>query len=217
MPAVRRSPRVALLAVLPLMLLLLLGATACQDSPERPEAAPTDPSTPLASFSTGDLSVQRSAFCSRIAPAQAGALLGAEVASSTSYNNGEPARVTREVKDVAHEFSCSWTATDGTVARAWVFAPPVTVAQARGLARQAQATAGCRPVAEAPRFGRRSVALRCTDGPRLTASYRGLFGDAWLACSLEAPATGDDANALPDRAGRWCVSVAQAASATPAD
>ena len=47
------------------------------------------------------------------------------------------------------------------------------------------------------------------DGVEL--SYRGLFGDAWLACALALP--GDRQDALEDRAGRWCAAVVTAVTA----
>jgi hypothetical protein len=54
------------------------------------------------------------------------------------------------------------------------------------------------------------VALTCTNKQGTSrASYRGLFGDAWLVCEVEQPA-GAAADAL-DVAGRWCVGVLQAA------
>ncbi len=42
----------------------------------------------------------------------------------------------------------------------------------------------------------------------MRASYRGLFGDAWLVCEVVRPAgaTWD----VTDRAGRWCVGVLRA-------
>ena len=54
-----------------------------------------------------------------------------------------------------------------------------------------------------------TVALLCRQGGARQQSYRGLFGDAWLTCQLSAPA-GVAASVLQDRAGRWCVAVAQA-------
>lgn len=191
--------------------LVLVGAAACQGDSPTPTSLPSESSTPLASYETAGLSVAREAFCARIAPVEVVEALGGEVASSTSYNNGEPAQVTSRVKDVAHEFDCTWTAADGTTARAWVFAPPVTRARARDLEKQARAMADCRPDEGAPDFGTHSVALLCGASRFTTASYRGLFGDAWLTCSLRTRAQGTDQGELLDRAGRWCVTVVEAA------
>jgi hypothetical protein len=109
---------------------------------------------------------------------------------------------------VAHEYGCRWSAADGTTAQGWVFAPPVTPGQAERLRRAAAKADGCRAVPDAPRFGSRSVAVRCDDG---TTAFHGLFGDAWLSCSVtvRGSASGD----AVERTGRWCVSVAQAAAA----
>ena len=38
-------------------------------------------------------------------------------------------------------------------------------------------------------------------------AYHGLFGDAWLSCSLSARAAVDD---LAERTDRWCATVVQA-------
>jgi hypothetical protein len=93
-----------------------------------------------------------------------------------------------------------------------VFAPPITVVQARNLAAAARTAPGCGVLPGAPAFGRPSTGAVCRADGTLEASYRGLFGDAWLACSLAVPAAGADPKELADRAGRWCVTVAEAAS-----
>jgi hypothetical protein len=98
------------------------------------------------------------------------------------------------------------------VARAWVFAPPVTPDEARALAAAAARERGCRALPDAPAFGSPTAAIACTGGGDQRVSFRGLFGDAWLACSLSAPTSERDQDALADRAGRWCVAVARAAS-----
>ena len=116
------------------------------------------------------------------------------------------------MQDVAHEFGCTWRRTDGSTARAWVFTPPVTAGRARALARTTASTPGCSEVADAPAFGRPSAAVVCRADGTLEASYRGLFGDAWLSCALAAPVSPADRADLVDRAGRWCVAVATAAS-----
>jgi hypothetical protein len=114
------------------------------------------------------------------------------------------------VRDVAHEFGCLWRA-QGVVSRAWVFAPPVTPRAARDLVDAARATTGCEPIVDAPDFGRPSYGSICTAGARQEATFRGLFGDAWVSCELSA--SGIAREQLVDRTGRWCVAVAQAARA----
>lgn len=170
--------------------------------------------TPLWEYDTSGVVVERSAFCSGIGSDPVAAALGDAPESSSSYLNGERAQVTRKLRDVAHEFDCTWVGADGTVARAWVFAPPVTPARAGDLAAAAPAARGCERVADAPAFGAPSVATSCASSTERQASYRGLFGDAWLACSITAPASDSEQVELLDRTGRWCVAVARAASTT---
>lgn len=191
------------------VLLAAAGLLAgCSDGSDEPSATPTTAtSTPLSEFETRGVSVARSDFCARVAPAAVEAALAAEPDSADTWANGERVEITAGVTDIAHEFGCVWTAADGTTARAWVFTPPVTPQEAEELQRAASRAPGCAPLAGAPAFGSRSVAVRCQDG---TTAYHGLFGDAWLSCSLESPAAGD--SALLERAGSWCVTVAQAAS-----
>ena len=50
-------------------------------------------------------------------------------------------------------------------------------------------------------------------GPLAAASYRGLFGDAWLSCELVAPAPADGTGTFVERAGAWCGAVARGAAA----
>ena len=190
---------------------LATALSACSADPSPPNAAPSAPSTPLASFPTEGLSVNRGSFCELVPPDEIETLLGGPVTTSSSYDNGERQRIVPGLKDVAHEFSCTWRAQGGSLVRAWVFAPPTTKAQARALTRSTVADAGpgCAKVLDAPDFGTPSVAVRCDRGKVSEVSFHGLFGDAWLSCSLVAPTK--DAE-LVDRAGRWCVTAAKAAS-----
>ncbi|WP_345525933.1 hypothetical protein [Nocardioides endophyticus] len=199
--AVRR-PAAALVGAV--LALTLLGCTSDEpDPPEKPQAT----STALSDFATDGVSVTRGEFCARVAPGAVTEALAGEVADSDTWANGDRTRLADGVRDVAHEYGCSWTATDGTVASAWVFAPPVTPAGASALAKAASRVEGCQPVAGAPAYGARSTAVRCGD----EIAFHGLFGDAWLSCSV-APVGTADREGLLDRGGRWCVAVAQAAS-----
>ena len=189
------------------------GSSADPEVAPAPAAEPS--STPLASFDTSTVILDRASFCSRVDASALEDALGGEVVSSGGYDNGDRARVDQDVKDVAHEFACTWRGPGQVTVRAWLFAPPVTRVRARELASSAGDVKGCTPITDAPAFGRPSVGLVCGEGDARTASYRGLFGDAWLTCSLTAPnaVTRSD---LVDRAGRWCVSVASAAAAPTA-
>lgn len=186
----------------------LLVATGCTG--DAPEPEPTATTTPLSALDTAAMTVVRGELCSRVAPAAVEAALGGPADETDEYANGETADLAPGVTDVAHEHGCAWTTADGTTARAWVFAPPVTAGQANRLQRAAVDADGCAPLAGAARFGARSAAVRCEDDGAVVASYRGLFGDAWLACSLRSPTT-DPA----DRLDAWCAEVLQAADATP--
>lgn len=196
------SRAVAVLAAL--LLALPLALTGCSGGDDEPETeTPTAEPTPLADFATDSLAVARESFCARVAPAAVADALGAAPEGGDEWVNGDRATV-GGVTDVVHEYGCRWRAPDGTTASGWVFAPPVTPGRAAGLRRAAADAKGCRAIAGAPAYGSPSVAVRCDDG---TTAFHGLFGDAWLSCSISSP----DADVA--RVGRWCVSVAQAATA----
>ena len=171
-------------------------------------AAPPPLSTPLADYDTTTLVVQREAFCDLIAPEEVAAVVGGEPTDSRTYSNGESAVITSDVTDIAHEFGCRWKQ-GRKVARAWVFAPPVTPGDAKALVKAARQVEDCDVPRRAPDFGAPSLARTCPAGKGVEASYRGLFGDAWLACSLTAPGAPD---AVLEKAGAWCVAAARAAS-----
>ncbi len=174
-----------------------------------PAAAPTVPSIPLTDYDTSTVAIERAAFCDAVPPEAVERALGAAPSEETTYDDGQPARLTRGVRDVAHEYGCEWSS-GATTVRAWLFAPPVTSREAGALVDAAGRTDGCRAAPGAQEYGSPSVGLVCEAEPGLEASYRGLFGDAWLACSVAGVMERD---AAADRAGRWCVAVAQAASA----
>lgn len=201
-------------------LLLALGATAVAvgvgvlvTDGEEPQAPVTVdvPSVPLSEFDTTELVAQRAAFCDAVPDEAVAEALAGEAVATAAYGNGDRVKVAGTVRDVAHEFSCAWRGADGTVARAWVFVPPVTPAAADSLIGEARQRDGCKAVAGAPAYGVPSLALVCKDGGARLRSYRGLFGDAWLTCQLSTPAT-VAATAQQDRASRWCVSIATAAT-----
>jgi hypothetical protein len=178
---------------------------------------PTPPKpTPLASYDGTVAHVQRVSFCSRIPDAAVADAVGDKVTTS-HYGNGE--RLPGS-EDVSHEYGCVFTGSD-VVARSWVFVPPVTPARAAELASAARGMPGCAEV-PAAKFGSPAVGTLCHGGGRATVTFRGLFGDAWLACSLAAPTTADTPagtraaaeEALVAKAGNWCVQVATTASAS---
>jgi hypothetical protein len=209
-----RGPRgVRGLAAPALVAVLAAGALGgCTGDDPESETSATAPSTPLASYATDDVTINRAPFCEEISNPAAEEALGGPVASSETYENGDRAKLTDGVRDVAHEYDCTYTAADRSTARAWLFAPPVDDERARELVSEARRTEGCRPQPDAPAFGAVSIALLCDDDTDATASFRGLFGDSWLSCSLEIPSGSLDDEELLDRTGRWCVQVAEAAA-----
>ena len=208
MPTVLRA---LLLSALLTLVPVAIGVAVAEDD-RPPESRPTPyAGTSLADFDSSRAVVQRTAFCDRVHPEAVREALGGE-GELSAWDNGQPTAVLPDGEDVAHEYGCLFTGEDGTEARGWVFAPPVPAAKAADLVRSAR-TAGCEVQPDAPEYGAPSVALVCTSGGRRSASYRGLFGDAWLACSLDT-GTETPVAELVETAGRWCVAVAQAASAT---
>lgn len=185
-----------------------IGVGVSGDRTPAPEVASYQ-GTDLADFDSATAVVRRAPFCSMV-PREGVAEALAGAGDLAEYGNGQQAKALPQ-GDVAHEYGCVWTAADGGDARAWVFAPPVTGARAQEIAKAAPAK-GCAVTPGAPAFGTPSVALVCTAGTMRTASYRGLFGDAWLSCSLTQPVAVPQAD-LVARTGRWCVAVARAASA----
>ncbi len=175
--------------------------------------------TDLADFDTTKAVVQRAPFCDLIPKAAVAKALGDKDATLAEYANGEQSDAFPD-GDVAHEYGCRFSPADTAAdtassavpneARGWVFAPPITADAAAALLA-APAPAGCTPVADAPAYGKPSAAWSCPAEGSQTVSFRGLFGDAWLTCSLTLASDVAQAD-LVERAGRWCVTVAQAAS-----
>jgi hypothetical protein len=204
MPSRRRT------SYLVAVVLSTVGLSSCSDtSDQAPKAAV---GTPLRSYATDNIRVARADFCEQIDPLGVERALATKVAETNHYGNGEKAELTPSVTDIAHEFNCTYRAADGTVARGWVFAPPVTTNGAAKLVRRSQKEPGCRRLPDAATFGNPSTATMCQPGGVTVLSFRGLFGDAWLSCSLSVPSAPDE---LTDRTGRWCVEVAKAATESP--
>jgi len=226
-PQERRTGRLVhtLRAVLPLAALGLLLA-GCNDATTPPPNVATP--TPLASYDGAGVAVQRISFCTRIPTAAVAAAVD-KVGSTRHYANGEQAP---DTGDIAHEYGCIFDGETGLTARAWVFAPPVTPDDAARLVAEAGKARGCQPV-DAHKFGSPTLGTLCRTPTTKTVTYSGLFGDAWLSCSITAPATAKPASATPTgattatgspsdqalsdqeltgRAGAWCVQVATTAA-----
>ncbi|KRF19390.1 hypothetical protein ASG90_20465 [Nocardioides sp. Soil797] len=197
--------------LLPIVLLLGLSLTACSGDDE-PSSSPTAKPTPLSAFDADGVTIARTDFCDRIPDDAVERAIG-EVEDTGHYGNGEPAEVTGTVKDIAHEFNCTFTGTSGAVARVWVFVPQVTRARARDLVKEAGRQQGCRRV-PGEGFGKPTTGLACTTKDGAEASYRGLFVDSWLACSVSDPSVRAGGKADPTT-DRTAPSSADPSSADP--
>lgn len=187
-------------------------ATGCTAETPEPEAEPTVVNTPLAGYDTARIAVARSPFCDRIAAEAVLDALGDAADDTASWTDGRRFTVPGEESedtDVAHEYGCRYSTTDGLAATAWLFAPPVTSARAREVLADSR---GCRRTNDTD-FGEPSAATRCTTGGpgggTVAVGFRGLFGDAWLSCTVEAPARWEPED-LAARADQWCVQVLEA-------
>lgn len=168
------------------------------------EAAPKPPGVQDVSDA---LLVARAPFCDLVEDTAVQSALGGEITDRVAYDNGDRVEV-GSFSDVAHEYGCRWEGRKGLTARAWVFVPPVTVKQARSIIKVTRSGTGCRNLPGS--YGAPSLGLACAGKSRQQASYRGLFGDAWLTCTLSAPAS-MKAWKVARRADRWCAAVALAA------
>jgi hypothetical protein len=184
-----------------------------------PSRTPAPTPTPLSSLDLSGLPIARAPFCDAIDRDDVVTALGGPVSRTSNYDSGDRATLAAGLTDVAHEYNCGYAAANGTRARAWVFAAPVTTSTGRNLARESTRGIGCRPVVGGPQFGTPSVATRCrtTSPAGVAVTLRGLFGDAWLSCELSTPGPGRGASdaATVRRAEQWCVRLATSLGARP--
>ena len=83
----------------------LRRCTGGDDEPA-PEAEPSTPSTPLESYAADTVVLQRAPFCERIPASAVEEALDGEATKGSAYDNGERARISEDVRDVAHEYGC---------------------------------------------------------------------------------------------------------------
>ncbi len=191
----------------------LLGAMAAvallagchHDEAKAPVAAKP---TPITAYDGTFTAARRVSICSRIPDATILDAVGAKV-QTAHYGNGEKLP---GADDISHEYGCVFNGEGGLVARSWTFVPPVTPEQAASYAGAARATPGCRPLPDA-KFGSVSAGTVCAADGVTTVTWRGLFGDAWLGCSVAGPVTPElTEEQLIERAGIWCVHVVTTAA-----
>lgn len=205
------------LVVVAMLTLLLPGLLSGCSGDDRDAGGPGGPApAPPADVALADLAdqalvVRRQAFCEAVADEAVGTALGGAPDDAEAYGNGEVAPLTGSLRDVSHEYGCTWRTDDRATARAWLFAPPVTPGSAEDLTRGLRDTEGCRPLAGAPAYGDPGAAVVCRTGPVRRVERAGLFGDAWLTCSLTLPRD-VRGRELEERSDRWCAAVLMAAA-----
>lgn len=192
------------------LVVLLAGCTpsATPPEPSAPSITTEAPPTTLETYNTDGVAVARSPFCDRVSPTGIEHALGAAAASHRDYGNGDRIRLPDGSRAIAHEYGCEWSAENGVTARAWVFVPPVSRGRAERLVQEALSGPCSRT--GSGQFGTPSVAARCRTDEGVERSWRGLFGDAWLVCTLSGPGASD---APERRTSEWCVSALEAARA----
>ncbi|MFP5252820.1 MAG: hypothetical protein ACLGH4_03375 [Actinomycetes bacterium] len=184
------------------------GALERSEASGTPSAEPPSP----AEVDLSNLPIPRSLDdCSALDGDPVRGALGAPVTLRQSYASGDRVEVSPGVTDVVAEDGCVFRSPRAD-ARVWVFSAPVGTAYARTLVRQARRAPGCSPQPDGTGFGDPTLTDVCTtraagdEPPTTTVTLRGLFGDAWLSCSLGVQ---DESRAeVLDRARRWCTDVA---------
>lgn len=184
--------------------MVALGGCAGEEKESPPQVAPT----PIARLNTAALEIPRIEFCASIPDSAVSDALAGEPDSDTSYGNGEEQRLPGVGPAVLHEIGCSWARDDGSAARAWIFARPVTPAFARTVISSQKEARGCRTVA-GPAYGDPSATQLCRlPGGEQRVRHAGLFDESWLTCELSSAKSA--LAELRKRTDSWCVEVATA-------
>src|ERR1700740_1557762 len=132
-----------------LCLALCLAVGGCGGG-DRPAPAPSAQPTRIVQLDTGQMRVVRVAFCDLVPRTPVRAALAAAPARTRSWRNGDP--LPDAGGELGHEFGCAWFGPHAAVARAWVFARPISPAFARSLVHRAGSEAGC-TARSTPGFG----------------------------------------------------------------
>ena len=190
---------------------LLAGLlTGCS---EERKAAPTPSPTPITKLNTVAMQVPRIEFCTLVPEGAISDALDGRPESDAAYGNGDEEELPGIGTDVVHEIGCSWTSTDGSAARAWVFARPIDTTFAKTVIAAAKKTEGCRTV-PGPAYGKPAATQLCQfSGGDQRVRHAGLFGKTWLTCELSA--AGGELTELRTRTDRWCVEVVNALNTAP--
>jgi hypothetical protein len=196
-----RSRRIAVIVVALSGCLVLAGCSGSDDASRPRPSAPT----PLAKLDATAVHLARATFCDRVPKAAVRDALDSGTAETSSWKSGDPAP-TGGSGDVAHEFGCAWTGKNGAVARAWVFARPVSAELAGSLVTEAGTEQGC-TAERATVLGSPALLQTCTQPGGVERVRRaGLFDDTWLTCEV----TGPSAQRPRSRLDAWCGAVVAA-------
>lgn len=219
-----RGPRAGAPLVVAVLTPALL-ATACSTSLRSTDAPASPKASASASASAGNarldlsrLPVPRADFCPALSTRDVSTALDGSVTRTSHYGDGDEFEVRPGYRDVSHEFGCVFQGADGSAAKVWVFARPVSRGEARTLVRRERRQAGC-SFPRSLRFGRPGLTSVCrVPGSKphardLRARLEGLFRDSWLACEVSRPAERGRRSDLLRRAEQWCVDAVTAASA----
>lgn len=183
-------------------LVLAAGCGGSDDPSERASARPTT----LAQLDVAGVQVARAEFCDGVPEAAVRDALAAEPSKQDDWGNGDPVPGSDDPGDLGHELGCSWTAGDGTTARAWVFGRPVDADFAATLVGHAGERRRC-TAAAASDFGSPSVLQTCRlPGGVERVRRAGLLGDSWLTCEVAGPRAADPRSRLD----AWCAAVVSA-------
>lgn len=174
----------------------------CNDSDGPSEQASARPTT-LAQLDVAAVTVARVEFCDQVPEAAVRDALGGDPADRAQWGNGDPVPDSGDAGNLGHELGCSWTAADGTAARAWVFGRPVDDAFAGILVQQAGQRKRCTATPSTD-LGNPSVLQTCTlEGGVQRVRRAGLLGDSWLTCEVAGPQAAEPRGRLE----AWCVAV----------
>ncbi len=181
------------------------GVVALGRDDEPTPAKESFTTTPLSDYDATGVVVTRAAFCDAIDERQVSAALGGEPADSSSWENGDPIDIGNGVEDVAHEFGCRYSAADGTMAQAWVFAPPVDADRRRAPGEGRRQGGRLR--------GRHRTGLRLPDAGADLHQGRVSCGRRTAACSV-TPGWPARSRGRPGPTGAWSTGPAGGASAS---
>ena len=176
--------------------------TTASDPASSSTTASTEPSDQASPTPTG----ARADFCAQIPAAKVRSAIDGESVYDESWQPGQPADLVGGAHENGAEYGFTWTAKDGTTVTAWMFARPVTAAEAAQLVRKDGPGCARR---QAPQYGDPSSTVQCINDDDTVTRSQGLFGDAWIGCSLQTPGILKDL----DRANAWCATVRGAAVA----